>query len=201
MQAPLSAPKRQPPKRSAADPVFSPSFYRPYAQAVETALFMLGSARSRLVRETGEDVRSITYRLKSPASIRGKLLKKGLPVCEPAARAALHDVAGLRVVLPGEKQVYRFAALLRGSPVTRLLDEKDYIAEPKPSGYRSLHLVLGVPVSLRGQSLLVPVELQLRTAAMDMWASIEHDMVYKPDAAQDAGLSLPQDGRGITMRA
>ena len=201
MQAPLSAPKRQPPKRSAADPVFSPSFYRPYAQAVETALFMLGSARSRLVRETGEDVRSITYRLKSPASIRGKLLKKGLPVCEPAARAALHDVAGLRVVLPGEKQVYRFAALLRDSPVTRLLDEKDYIAEPKPSGYRSLHLVLSIPVRLHGQSLMVPVEVQPRTAAMDMWASIEHDMVYKPDAARIDSVPLPGAQSGITMKA
>ena len=162
---------------------------------------MLGSARSRLVKQTGEDVRCITYRLKSPSSIRGKLLKKGLPVCEPAARAALHDVAGLRVVLPSEKQVYRFAALLRDSPVTRLLDEKDDIAEPKPSGYRSLHLVLGVPVSLRGQSLLVPVELQLRTAAMDMWASIEHDMVYKPDAAHIASAALSRAQSGITMKA
>ena len=162
---------------------------------------MLGSARSRLVEQTGEDVRFITYRLKSPSSIRGKLLKKGLPVCEETARAALHDIAGLRVVFSGEKQVYCFAELLCASPLARVLSEKDYIADPKPSGYRSLHLVLSIPVRLHGQSLMVPVEIQLRTAAMDMWASIEHDMVYKPDAAQDAGLSLPQDGRGITMRA
>ena len=199
MQAPLSAPKKQPPKRSAAESVFSPAFYRPYAQAVETALFMLGSARSRLVAETGEDVRAITYRLKSPASIQGKLRKKGLPVCESAARAALRDVAGLRVVLPGEKQVYRFAELLCASPLARLADEKDYIAEPKPSGYRSLHLVFELPVRLRGQSMMVPVEIQLRTAAMDMWASIEHDMVYKPEGHPQ---SSPLPGRevGITMK-
>ena len=201
MQAPLSAPKKQPLKRSAADPVFSPAFYRPYALAVETALFMLGSARSRLVKQTGEDVRCITYRLKSPSSIRGKLLKKGLPVCEETARAALHDIAGLRVVFPGEKQVYCFAELLCASPLARVLSEKDYIAEPKPSGYRSLHLVLSIPVRLHSQSLMVPVEIQLRTAAMDMWASIEHDMVYKPDAARIDSVPLPGAQSGITMKA
>lgn len=200
MQAPLSAPKKQPPKRSAADSVFSPAFYRPYALAVETALFMLGRARSHLVEQTGEDIRLITYRLKSPSSIRGKLLKKGLPVSEATACAALHDIAGLRVVFPCERQVYCFAELLCASPLARVLSEKDYIAEPKPSGYRSLHLVLSIPVRLHGQSLMVPVEVQLRTAAMDMWASIEHDMVYKPDASRIAGTTLPSAQSSITMK-
>ena len=75
------------------------------------------------------------------------------------------------------------------------------IAEPKPSGYRSLHLVLSIPVRLHSQSLMVPVEIQLRTAAMDMWASIEHDMVYKPDAARIDSVPLPGAQSGITMKA
>ena len=151
---------------------------------------MLGCARSRLVEQTGEDIRCITYRLKSPSSIR-----------EETARAALHDIAGLRVVFPCEKQVYCFAELLCASPLARVLSEKDYIAEPKPSGYRSLHLVLSIPVRLHSQSLMVPVEIQLRTAAMDMWASIEHDMVYKPDAARIDSVPLPGAQSGITMKA
>lgn len=146
-----------------------------------TALVLICQARERLIRETGEDVSAITFRLKSPASIRDKLRKKGLPASATAARAALHDIAGLRVVLPCEAQIYRFAALLEASPVVQLTDERDYIAAPKASGYRSLHLLLNVPVPpLPGSAPTAPVELQLRTASMDIWASIEHDRVYKP---------------------
>lgn len=164
--------------------VFSPSFYKPYEEAVTTALLLICSARGRLLEETGEDVTAMTFRLKSPASIRDKLLKKGLPVSTAAARAALHDIAGLRVVLASKAQVYRLAAILESSPAVSLLGERDYIAAPKKSGYRSLHLLLNVPILLRsGPPMMVPVELQLRTASMDIWASIEHDMVYKPRAA------------------
>ena len=180
MQSTLPAQKTRTPKRNAADTVFSRAFYKPYEAAVETALFLICAARGRLIRETGEDIRAMTYRLKSPASIRGKLLKKGLPVSESAARAALHDIAGLRVVLADEKEVYRFADILCASPVAQLLDEKDYIAEPKRSGYQSLHLLLSLPVSVQGVAMMVPVEVQLRTAAMDIWANIEHDRIYKP---------------------
>jgi len=151
---------------------------------VTTALLLICSARRRLTEETGEDVTAMTFRLKSPASIRDKLLKKGLPVSAAAARAALHDIAGLRVVLASKAQVYRLAAILEDSPAVSLLGERDYIAAPKESGYRSLHLLLSVPILLRaGPPMMVPVELQLRTASMDIWASIEHDMVYKPKAA------------------
>lgn len=186
MQSTLPAQKTRTPKRNAADTVFSRDFYRPYEAAVETALFLICAARGRLIRETGEDIRAITYRLKSPASIRGKLLKKGLPVSESAARAALHDIAGLRVVLSDTQQVYAFARLICGSPVVELCGLRDYIAHPKRSGYRSLHLILRVPVTVGREQLLVPVEVQLRTAAMDIWASIEHDIVYKPSCCINA---------------
>lgn len=168
-----------------SDQVFSADFYAPYEAAVQTAFLLICSARRRLVRETGEDIHALTFRLKSPASIRGKLLKKALPVTRAAASAALHDIAGLRVVLGDIQSVYRFAQLICASPAAEVDGERDYIETPKESGYQSLHLLLRVPVCVDGQSLMIPVELQLRTAAMDIWASVEHDLIYKPHAPSD----------------
>ena len=155
--------------------------------AVQTAFLLLCALRDER-RALGEDpgVKSLTFRLKSVESIRGKLSRKGLPVTPDAAGSALHDIAGLRVVLGDTQQVYAFARLICESPVAELCGLRDYIAHPKRSGYRSLHLILRVPVSLGREQLLVPVEVQLRTASMDIWASIEHDMVYKPSCCADA---------------
>ena len=166
---------------------FSSSFYQPYALAVQTAFVLLCALRDER-RAAGDDpgVEALTFRLKTPASIREKLRRKGLPVTPAAAGGALHDIAGLRVVLGDTRQVYDFAQLICASPVVELCGLRDYIAHPKRSGYRSLHLILRVPVTLGREQLLVPVEVQLRTAAMDIWASIEHDMVYKPSYCADA---------------
>ena len=160
---------------------FSPAFYEPYAAAVQS-LFLLCCALRDAMRMAGENpgVREMTYRLKTPASIGGKLLGKGLPVSAASAGSALHDVAGLRVVLDTTAQVYRFARMLASAPDVQLLSTRDYIKNPKPSGYRSLHLLVRVPVSVGGKQLLVPAEIQLRTVRMDIWASIEHDVIYKP---------------------
>ena len=92
----------------------------------------------------------------------------------------LHDVAGLRVVLSSVEAVYHFADILRASTAWQFVCARDYIAAPKKSGYRGLHLVMLVPVCLNGQNASVPVEIQLRTPAMDMWACVEHDLCYKP---------------------
>ena len=163
------------------DPDFTAEFYRPYAAAVENTFLLLDDARCRLAQESpGDAVHSITFRLKTPASIRGKLLKKCLPATAEAAGACLQDIAGLRVVFSSVGAVYRFAALLKRSSFAQCIEESDYIAAPKKSGYRSLHLILQVPVCLRGSRLTIPVEIQLRTAAMDVWASIEHEICYKP---------------------
>lgn len=165
----------------AEEAVFSSDFYEPYALAVQS-VFLLCCALRDDARKRGEEpgVRMLTYRLKTPDSISEKLQHKGLPVSREAAEDALRDVSGLRVVLENTRQVYRFAELLAASPVVELSDVKDYIQCPKPSGYRSLHLILRVPVCLHKEQYLIPVEVQLRTAGMDMWASIEHDLVYKP---------------------
>lgn len=161
-----------------SEPVFTPSFFAPYQAAIETALEILCEARRKMPGPY--DVRTVTFRLKSPASIRGKLLKKRLPSTAVCARIALQDVAGLRVVLDSISSVYRFAALLRQSSVWELVEEQDYIAHPKQSGYRSLHLIVRIPVRVHNQVYMTPAEIQLRTASMDVWASIEHELIYKP---------------------
>lgn len=161
--------------------VFSSAFYKPYALAAQT-VFLLCCALRDKARACGQEpgVRALTYRLKTPASISDKLRQKGLPVTPASAGSALRDVAGLRLVFSSVQEVYAFAQLLCASPVVELADVRDYIQSPKDSGYRSLHLILRVPVSLGLEQLLVPVEVQLRTSGMDIWASIEHDMIYKP---------------------
>ncbi len=168
------------PMRTPKTADFGFSFYAPYEAAVETAFLALCAARMQLEEEsTPFAVRSMTFRLKSPASIRDKLTRRGLPQSAEGA-AYLHDIAGLRVVLSSVEAVYRFADILRASPSWQFVCARDYIAVPKKSGYRSLHLVMLVPICRNGKSTSVPVEIQLRTPAMDMWACVEHDLCYKP---------------------
>ena len=162
----------------ASETVFTSHFFLPYQRAIETALAILSDVRSQMA--PAYEVCTIAFRLKSPASIRGKLLKKHLPVTAACAHAALQDIAGLRVVLDSTPSVYRFADLLRASDALELIEEHDYIAHPKKSGYRSLHLIMRVPVYVKNQLYMVPAEIQLRTVSMDMWASIEHALIYKP---------------------
>ena len=166
---------------------FTEAFYQPYHAAVETAFAMLCHTRRLLFEDMGEEtVRRMTFRLKAPPSICDKLRKKHLPVTCGAAHAALHDIAGLRVVFSNEHAVYRFAALLCASPLAQLISSRDYIAQPKKSGYRSLHLLMTVRVVCRGEHMLVPIEIQLRTCAMDAWAVAEHGLFYKPQVASPA---------------
>lgn len=168
------------PMRTPKTADFGFSFYAPYEAAVETAFLALCAARMQLEEEsTPFAVRSMTFRLKSPASIRDKLTRRGLPQSAEGA-AYLHDIAGLRVVLSSVEAVYRFADILRASPSWQFVCARDYIAVPKKSGYRSLHLVMLVPICRNGKNASVPVEIQLRTPAMDMWACVEHDLCYKP---------------------
>lgn len=168
-------------KWMACDPVFSPTFYKPYELAVETAFLMLCATRDRMDETgSGSQVRAMTFRLKAPGSIRDKLARRGQPLTQSAAHASLHDIAGLRVVLSSIDQVYRFASRVRETDVAEYVGMRDYISTPKKSGYRSLHLLMRVPVQLGSQVYMIPVEIQLRTSAMDIWASIEHDACYKP---------------------
>lgn len=165
---------------TAGDPVFSAAFYAPYESAACFGLEILSDARAYMPL----DVLTLQYRIKSGESIRGKLQRKQLPETAAAAGAALRDIAGLRAVLSSRKAVYRYADLLMQNKNLQLEDIHDYIAMPKPSGYRSLHLIARVPVLISHAAYVVPIEIQLRTAAMDAWACAEHALIYKPAGSQ-----------------
>ncbi len=113
-------------------------------------------------------------RLKKPKSIIDKLEKKGRKTVDE-----LYDIAGVRVICNYIDDIYQIADLLTRQDDITLVRVRDYIKEPKPNGYRSLHLIVKVPIFLAEKTELVPVEIQIRTIAMDFWASLEHQLKYK----------------------
>ena len=119
-------------------------------------------------------------RIKSAKSVMGKLAKKNLPATVETMRTHLYDIAGIRVICEYVNDVYEFAEYLETQTDLHLLRRKDYISSPKDNGYRSLHLILEVPINYVGATKMIPVEVQLRTEPMDYWASLEHDLKYKP---------------------
>ncbi len=124
---------------------------------------------------------SIKSRLKTPESIYEKLERKGYPATVENIRERLMDVAGVRVICSFPDDIYRLAELFTRQDDIVLLREKDYIKHPKLNGYRSLHLILSVPIFLSGGKKNMNVEMQFRTIAMDFWASLEHKLKYKKD--------------------
>lgn len=127
-----------------------------------------------------EPLQQMESRIKDTKSILGKLARKNLPPTMDAIRTNLFDIAGVRVICSYVDDVYEIARYLSEQKDLNILAEKDYIKNPKPNGYRSLHLIITVPVYFLEATQLVPVEIQLRTKPMDYWASLEHDLKYKP---------------------
>lgn len=127
-------------------------------------------------------IETVKSRIKSPQSIAGKLQKKQLPITFESMQKNLNDIAGVRVICPYISDIYSVRDILLKQPDITLLEEKDYIKEPKESGYRSLHLVVQIPVYLSETTHNVKVEIQLRTIAMDFWACLEHELHYKTTA-------------------
>ena len=134
-------------------------------------------------------IHHIEDRLKSPQSIMEKLRRKGVPFNVDAARANLNDIAGVRVICNYIEDIYTVADLLTAQDDVNLVSRKDYIKDPKPNGYRSLHLVIETPVYLSDKKEQVHVEVQIRTIAMDFWASLEHELKYKTDTEVSAELA------------
>ena len=134
-------------------------------------------------------IADIRTRLKSPRSILEKLDRLGLPITVDAMIENLSDIAGVRVICNFPEDVYLLAdALLRQDDV-KLISRKDYIATPKPNGYRSLHLIVELPIFLSAETVPMKVEIQLRTIAMDFWASLEHQLKYKKGLDSVPGLT------------
>ncbi len=129
--------------------------------------------------------RSIEYcrsRIKSPESMTEKLKKRGLPVTREAALTEVHDAVGVRIICPFFDDIYRTAEWLKSREDFEILEVKDYITYPKESGYRSYHIIFR---SLEGAGKGITVELQIRTIALDFWASLEHQLKYKKEVDHD----------------
>ncbi|MDY6132914.1 MAG: GTP pyrophosphokinase family protein [Candidatus Limivicinus sp.] len=126
-------------------------------------------------------IETIKTRLKSPESIVEKLNRKGLPITVESIEENLNDVAGVRVICSYTSDIYMLSdAFIRQDDIT-LIQRKDYIQNPKPNGYRSLHLIVEIPIFLHDEKRMMKVEVQFRTISMDFWASLEHKIRYKKD--------------------
>lgn len=153
------------------------SYYRCAMMEIETKFKVLNEEYS--LQYDRNPISSIKTRLKKMPSIREKLERKNIPFSLSGIEENLNDIAGIRVICSFPDDVYTLAdALLKQDDIT-LISEKDYIKNPKKNGYRSLHLIVSVPIFLENEKRIMKVEIQLRTIAMDCWASLEHQLRYK----------------------
>lgn len=163
------------------------SLYQAAADEIVTKFQILDNEFSAKYQRN--PIHTLKSRIKSPDSIIGKLNRKGLPISVEAIRTNLYDIAGVRVICQYIDDIYTLAGLLTSHDDIELLKTKDYIKNPKPNGYRSLHIVVNVPVFLSTGKDYAPVEIQIRTMAMDFWASLEHELHYKTSKNVEQSLS------------
>ena len=157
--------------------------YRCAIMEVETKFKVLNEEFSLIY--DGNPIESIKSRIKSNESILKKIIRKNLPLDLDTIEEHLEDIAGIRVICSFIDDIYKLAdCFLRQDDIT-LIKMKDYIKNPKPSGYRSLHLIVAVPIFLENEKKLVKVEVQFRTIAMDFWASLEHKLRYNKKIAPE----------------
>lgn len=162
-------------------------FYHEYVNVEQMYLAGIKEVRTKLEilddefhhRFDHNPIHHMEWRLKSPHSVVEKMKRRNLPVDVSSIKGNIEDIAGIRVICHYIKDIYRISDLLLRQDDIHLLKVKDYIKNPKENGYRSLHLVVEVPVYLANEKVMVPVEIQIRTIAMDFWATLEHHLRYK----------------------
>lgn len=153
------------------------AYYRCAVMEIETKFNVLNEHFS--LQYDRNPIESIKTRIKSTESLIKKIRNKGLPLKLDAIEQNIHDIAGVRVICSFQDDIYLLADCLLGQDDITLIRKKDYIKNPKASGYRSLHLIVEVPIFLQNEKRSMKVEVQLRTIAMDFWASLEHKLRYK----------------------
>lgn len=153
------------------------SYYRCAMMEVETKFNVLNEELS--LQYDRNPIETIKTRLKSPESILEKLHRKNHPVTVDSIEQNLNDVAGVRVICAFPSDIYQLEEAFLKQDDIRLVERKDYIAKPKSNGYRSLHLIVEIPIFLHDHKRLMRVEVQFRTISMDWWASLEHKIRYK----------------------
>ena len=151
--------------------------YRAAVREVTTKMEVLNDELSSFAERN--PIEGIQSRIKRPYSIAKKLKARGLPVAVESIQKNLNDVAGIRVICPFISDIYDVADMLLSQEDVLLIEKKDYIEKPKENGYRSLHLIVEIPIFLSKGKENMRVEIQIRTVAMDFWASLEHQIRYK----------------------
>ena len=151
-----------------------------YSAALKNLNVMFETINDEFIaRSLSNPIEHIKSRLKTPQSISGKLRRKGFEPTWENALEHIDDIAGIRIICAFTTDIYRIATVIESQQHIKVLKVKDYITSPKPSGYRSYHMLIDVPVYLSARAEKVTVEVQIRTIAMDFWASLEHKMQYK----------------------
>ena len=138
-------------------------------------------------------IEMIKSRVKKPRSIVEKLQRRGYPISVDSVLDNLHDVAGVRVICSFIDDIYKIAAILGAQDDVTVLEIKDYIKNPKPNGYRSYHMIVEIPVFFSDRKQPMKVEVQIRTLAMDLWASQEHKLRYKKSIPEDEEESISNE--------
>ena len=185
------------------------SYYKCAIMEIETKFNVLNEEFS--LSFDRQPISSIKTRLKSPVRICEKMLSHNYPMSVESIEKNLNDIAGIRVICSFIDDVYMLSDAFKKQDDIEVLQVKDYIANPKPNGYRSLHLIVAVPIFLQDEKRIMKAEVQLRTIAMDSWASLEHQLRYKkvPDFDSDmtaemkhcADLSAELDARMDSLRS
>lgn len=155
-------------------------FIRPYQEAMDFLMVQI-KILNEDYREKYRDypIHNIQSRIKEKESIAEKLRRKELPQNFESARNHLTDIAGIRIICYFESDVYHVAEQIKKYSDMICIRESDYIKNPKPNGYKSYHIILGVPVYHTDSKEYYPVEVQIRSLTMDLWASMEHRIIYK----------------------
>jgi len=161
------------------------AYYKCAMMEVETKFRVLSEDLS--LEDDRNPIEAIKCRLKTPKSIANKLKSRGFPLTVSSIEQNLNDVAGVRVICGFPLDIYRLSDAFLSQDDIFLVKKKDYIANPKRNGYRSLHLIVQIPIYLHDTKRRMRVEVQFRTIAMDWWASLEHDIRYKKD------VEIPQE--------
>ena len=152
-------------------------YYKSAIREVRTKLEVLNDDIS--IKNQRNPIQFVKSRLKKPSSIAQKLRRRGLEISTKSIRENLTDVGGIRVVCSFVDDIYDIAEMLELQDDIKIIEVKDYIKNPKPNGYSSLHLIVEIPIYLSQKKECIKLELQIRTIAMDFWASLEHQMKYK----------------------
>jgi putative GTP pyrophosphokinase len=170
--------------------------YRFGLQEVETKISILREEFQEM--HAYNPIEHVSSRVKTPDSLVEKVRRKGIDTDFGSIRAAITDIAGVRITCSFTRDAYRLFDLLTTQDDITVLSVKDYIAQPKPNGYQSLHAIIALPVFLSTGPVSVPVEVQFRTVAMDFWASLEHKIYYKYDRLVPAELLAELKDAAVT---